>query len=94
MNTDKRRILFVSFLAFFALIVTCTQFFHQEKTIQPLDECPICIWQMNAVALATLYFLVLIPIFIVIRYLITNNSKIQFCSDFHCFNHRAPPWNQ
>jgi disulfide bond formation protein DsbB len=94
MNNDKRRILFVAFLAFFSFIILGAQFFHQEKTIQPMDNCPICVWQMNTVALAGLYLLVLLVIFAVLRYLYIFNDKVHFTPSFYHYFLRGPPSNQ
>jgi hypothetical protein len=94
MQNDKKQILFVAFLAFFSLVILFAQFFHQERTIHPMDNCPICVWQMNAIALASLYFLVLFLLFTVIRCIITTDHKTRLCYDFFCFSRRAPPWNR
>jgi disulfide bond formation protein DsbB len=94
MNNDKRRILFVAFLAFFSLIILAAQFFHQEKTLQPMDNCPICLWQMNTVALAGLCLLTILIIFAIFRYLRIFNDEIHFTPSFYHYFLRGPPSNQ
>ena len=94
MNNDKRRILFVTFLAFFSLIVLGAQFFHQEETLEQMDNCAICLWQMNTVALACLYFLVILVIFALFHYLRIFSNKIHFAPSFYHYSLRGPPSNQ
>ncbi|UCH96693.1 MAG: hypothetical protein JSV88_07530 [Candidatus Aminicenantes bacterium] len=94
MYNDKKRILFISFVAFFCLIVLSAQFFHQEKTLQPIHKCPICRWQMNTVALAGLYLLTILIIFSISRYLRFSNDKIHFTPSFYHYFLRGPPRNQ
>lgn len=86
-----RPALFAVFLAYFAVIALSAQFFHQEKTFKPIDNCPICIWKMNSVLVAALYFLVLSVIFNVIRLLIERGQKARFYTKFYSFLNRGPP---
>jgi hypothetical protein len=94
MFNEKKQISFFFYVAFFCAIVLCAQYFHQEKSLQTMDECPICLWQMNTVALAGLYFLVIFIIFAIFAYLYFFNHKIQFYSPFYHFFQRGPPGNQ
>ena len=88
----KKRILFFVFLVFFLCITLMTEFFHQEKTIERIDLCPIGIWELNTIAVASLCLLVLLIIFILLRSLYLFNDKIRFYSPFYCYCQRAPPW--
>ena len=90
----KKRIFFFVFLLFFLCISLTTEFFHQEKTLEPVDLCPIGIWHMNSIALAGLCFLAILIIFTVITHLYYFNHKVQTHSPFYYFCHRAPPWKQ
>jgi len=94
MSNKRKWISFLFYVALFCLIVLCAQFFHQEKSLQPMDECPICLWQKNTVALAGLYFLVIFIIFAIFSYLYFFNYKIQFYSSFYHYFLRGPPGNQ
>ena len=94
MFNEKKWVSFLSYGALFCMIVLCAQFFHQEKTLKTMDECPICIWQKNTVALAWLYFLVIFIIFTIFCYLYFFNDKIQSYSPFYYYFQRGPPGNQ
>ncbi len=94
MFNEKQRIYFLFYVLLFGMIVICAQFFHQEETLQPKDDCPICLWQQNTVALAGLYFLVIHIIFIIFAHLYFFNDKIQFSLPFYHYLQRGPPGNQ
>jgi disulfide bond formation protein DsbB len=96
MFKEKKRVSFLFYVAFFCVIVLFAQFFHQEKSIQQkeMEECPICIWQKNTVALASLYFLVIFIIFNIVGYLYLFNDRLQFYLSFYHYFQRGPPGNQ
>lgn len=94
MFNDKKKILFVYFIAFFALLIVSSQFFHQETNPLQTDQCPICQWQKNTIALSILYFLVIAITFILIHSLCFSIEKIPFSSFFYHYHLRAPPKNR
>jgi hypothetical protein len=94
MSNEKRRISFLFYVLLFGVIVLGAQFLHEEKSLQPMDECPICLWQINTVALAGLYLLLIFIIFTIFRYLYFFIDRIQFYSPFHHYFLRGPPGNQ
>lgn len=91
---EKKRILFFSLLAFYIFITISSNLFHEDNTRHPLDQCAVCAWQMTTIALASLYFLVILIYFTILCLLYFYNDKIRFSFPFYHYCRRAPPWIQ
>lgn len=66
-------------------------YFHTETTIEPEDNCPICVFERNVVAVSQLYFIFLLVLFICFFKFFINHYRLKTAIHFFYFNSRAPP---
>lgn len=66
-------------------------YFHTETTIEPEDDCPICIWERNVVAVSQLYFLFLLVLFFCFFKFFIKHYRLKTAIRIFHFNSRAPP---
>jgi hypothetical protein len=86
-----KRIAFLYLLAAISIIFLLADFFHTETTLEEQDDCPICIFERNSLAISQLYFLFVEIVFVsLFRFIIHQNRARSILINFH-FNIRAPP---
>ena len=66
-------------------------YFHTETTIEPEDNCPICIFERNVVAVSQLYFIFLVVFFICFFSFFIDQYRLETAIRIFNFNSRAPP---
>jgi len=95
MSYTERKNLFLLVIALFSLVILTAQFFHQEETLSQadMDNCTICQWLRNSIALALLYFFIAFIAFIILHCLGTFYKKKPFFYFFYHYSLRAPPKN-
>jgi disulfide bond formation protein DsbB len=82
---------------FFWLLIALTglflfaSYFHTETTIEPEDDCPICIFERNVVAVSQLYFIFVMVLFICFFEFFISDYRLKTVIYFYHFNSRAPP---
>jgi hypothetical protein len=82
---------------FFWLLIALTglflfaSYFHTETTIEPEDNCPICRFERNVVAVSQLYFIFLLVFFICFFEFFINQYRLKTAIRLYHFNSRAPP---
>lgn len=89
MRTKKR--LFFCLLGGLAITFLFTQYFHTETTIEPDDDCSICVWERNVVAVSQLYFLFLLVLFTCLFKFFVFHCRLKTVIRLFHFNSRAPP---
>ncbi len=87
----KKKLVFLGILGFIAFILLFAEFFHTETSLIESDDCPICLWKHNAIAIDKVFLLIISIIFIQIHQLDFSNKKIRINWIFYQFRNRAPP---
>lgn len=86
-----KQITFLYLLVSIFIIFMFADFFHTETTFAEKDNCPICIFERNILAISQLYFLSVVILFVsFFRIIIHHNIAQSFFIKYH-FNIRAPP---
>ena len=67
-----------------------TPYFHTETTIEPEDNCPICVFERNVVAISQLYFIFIVVLFICFFKFFINQYRLKTAIRIFHFNSRAP----
>lgn len=89
MRTRKK--LFILLLAMLACLTLFSSFFHTESTIENDNDCPICNWQRNVIAISQLSVLfLLVLLYCLFKFLVANDRLYTVVPAFHLKN-RAPP---
>jgi hypothetical protein len=86
----KKQIFFWVLIALTGLFLFAP-YFHTETTIEPGDDCPICIFERNVVAVSQLYFIFVMVIFICFFEFFISDNRLRTATYFSHFNSRAPP---
>jgi hypothetical protein len=88
----KRKIYFCLFiLAAITFVFLFAEFFHTETSPGESDNCPICLWERNTIAIDKIYLLIIPIIFVLIYQLKTIQIKIPLFCRFYQIKTRAPP---
>jgi hypothetical protein len=88
-----KRIAFIYLLVAISIIFLFADFFHTETTLEreEQDDCPICIFERNTLAISQLYFLFVAIVFVsLFRFVIRQNRARPVFVHYH-FNIRGPP---
>jgi hypothetical protein len=87
-----KRIAFLYLLIAISIIFLFAVFFHTETTLGEKDDCPICIFERNILAISQLYFLSVVILFVsLFRFIIYQNRARSLFINYH-LNIRAPPY--
>ena len=87
----NRRVAFIWLLVSITAIFLFADFLHTETTLNPQDDCPICLWERQVIAISKLYFLFLLAFFIPLFKFANPQEKVHsLVSRFH-IKSRAPP---
>jgi hypothetical protein len=86
-----KQIAFLYLLVVISIIFLFADFFHTETTLEEQEDCPICIFERNVIAISQLYFLsIAILFFSLFRFIIHHNRARPLFINHH-FYIRAPP---
>lgn len=91
MQLTKKKLIFLGILGFIAFILLFAEFFHTETSLIESDDCSICLWKQNSIAIDKVFLLIFSIIFIQIHQLDLSNKKISINWIFYQFRNRAPP---
>lgn len=91
MQLTKKNLVFLGILGFITFILLFAEFFHTETSPIESDDCPICLWEHNTIAIDSIFLLIVSIIFIQIHQLYFSNKKITVNWIFYQFRNRAPP---
>lgn len=91
MQSTKKELVFLGILGFITFILLFAEFFHTETSLIESDDCPICLWEHNSIAIDKVFLLIISIIFIQIQLLDFSNKKISINWIFYQFRNRAPP---
>jgi hypothetical protein len=87
-----KRIAFLYLLVVISIIFLFADFFHKETTLEKKDDCPICIFEQNILAISQLYFLSVAILFVsLFRFIIHQNKSRSLFINYHS-NIRSPPY--
>lgn len=88
----KRKLyLFLFSLASITFVVLFAEFFHTETSLVESDDCPICLWQQNALAIDQIYVLILAINYVLIRQLVFIHARARHAWIIHQTQNRDPP---
>ena len=86
-----KRIAFICLLVAFSIIILFADFFHTETTLEEQDDCPICIFERNTLAISQLYFLFVAIAFVSLFRVIIRQKRARSVFVNYNYNIRAPP---
>ncbi|MCK4835982.1 MAG: hypothetical protein KAT17_05060, partial [Candidatus Aminicenantes bacterium] len=85
-------LIYLGILGFIAFILLFAEFFHTETSLVESDDCPICLWERNTIAIDKIFFLIVSIVFILLHQLNITDLEIPFFLIFYHFKNRAPPF--
>lgn len=91
MGMKRKFYFFLFLLASITFVVLFAEFFHTETTLEESDDCPICLWQHNSLAIDKIYVLIVAIIYVLIRQLAFIHARVRNTWIIRQNQNRDPP---